>query len=207
MCTSSNGEVWETMVTTQTDHSPMLLGLAFWGYLQYLLSAQLWWCSLSWSVSFLIGGQGCYAALFSLHPYLSKPGRYGPGTRRHHIRNHNKCWSLDDTCRSWDCLGGRRSDFDALRILTWRHPEMIVHYPITNSCPLGKKTEVPIHRLSHISSQVSAVPWLWVLLNFQTFCIRKELRCYLSKHQAETPWRNVLLWTSSVPPLPTFYWF
>ena len=90
-----------------TDPSPMPWGLEFWSFHRYLFSVQLLWCILSWSASPPTGGQGHYAALFSLRPYLGKPGRCGPGIQRHHTRNHNKCLSLDDTWRSWDCLGGR----------------------------------------------------------------------------------------------------
>ena len=54
------------------DPSPMLLGLEFWGSHHYFFSAQLWRCCLSWSASFLIGGQGWYAALFSLRPKYPK---------------------------------------------------------------------------------------------------------------------------------------
>ena len=191
-----------------TDPSPMLWGLELWGSHQYLSSAQLSWC-LSWSASFLIGGQGCYAAYFSLRPYLEQPGRYGPTSQRHHNRNHNTCLSLDDTWRSWDCLGGRLLWLWCIvcirqKILSWRHPGMTVHYPITNSRSLD--TEVRFHWPSHtnsLQSRVSVVSWLRVISTFQTFCIRIELRCYLSNHRAET--RTHCTWT--VIPLPTFYWF
>ena len=36
-----------------------------------------------------------FSALFSLRPYLDKPGRCGQSTRRHHTRNHTKCLSLE----------------------------------------------------------------------------------------------------------------
>ena len=122
----------------RTDPSPMLRGLEFWGFHQYLFSAQLLWCILSWSASPPTGGQGCYAALFSLRPYLDKPGRCDLGTQRHHTRNHNKCLSLDDTWRSWDCLGGRPLWLCCI-VCIRLEASWSVHYPITNSCPLGKR--------------------------------------------------------------------
>ena len=78
-----------------------------------------------------------------------------------------------------------RSAFDALYEIDWRQPGTIVHYPITNSCPFGKRLKsLSADRLSAVSCFscfLSAGPF-----DFQTFSIRKELHFYPSKHQAET---------------------
>ena len=172
----------------------MLLGLEFWDFHQYLFSSQLWWCIFSWSASPPTGGQGYYAALFSLYVHTwanledlvqalkgSTPG----------ITISVYLWMIPGDPEIV-CEEGR-SDFDAL-------------YVFTNSCPLGKRLKSVSTGDCHINSLqflVSVVSWLRVLLTFQTFCIRKELCCYLSKHQAETHPQDDL----DVPPLPTFYWF
>ena len=205
VCTSSNGAVSETMVTSQTmDWSfSHATGSGILRFHHQLFSAQLWWCSLSWSASFPTGGQGCYAALFSLLP-LGKPGRCDPGIQSTTpgITISVYLWMIPgDPEIVWE-----DSDFDALYVLAWRHPGTTVHYPITNSCPMGKRLKsVYINRV--MQTLCSFLFQLFLscgsFLTFQTFCIRKELRCYLSKHQTETHPH----WTWTVPPLPTSYWF
>ena len=46
-----------------------------------------------------------------------------------------------------------RSDFDALFVFAWMHPGMTVHYPFTNSYPLGKRliTSTEFYKLSAVS--------------------------------------------------------
>ena len=140
VCTSSNGAVSETMVTSQTMD---------WSFSHATRSGILRFPSILILGStfvmhpFLISLSSnrrtrslCRSLLSASIPYLGKPGRCGPGIQRHHTRNHNKCLFLDDTWRS--CLDGR-SDLDALYVFAWRHPGTTVHYPITNSSPLWKR--------------------------------------------------------------------
>ena len=114
-----------TVVWSSEVPSPIILGSTLVMY-------------LSWSASFPTGGQGCYAALFSLRP-LDKPGRCDPGIQSTTpgITISVYLWMIPgDPEIVWE---DGRSDFDALYVLAWRHPGTTVHYPITNSCPLGKK--------------------------------------------------------------------
>ena len=142
-----------------TDPSPMLRGLEFWGFHHYLFSVQLWWCKISWSAS-PTGGQGCNASLFSLRPYLDKPGRCGPGIKRPGP-------GITISVYLW-MIPGDPEKFGRTATLTLMHCMYslggILERPstITNSCPLGK-------RPSHINSLrflVSVVSWLRVFPNF-----------------------------------------